>query len=505
MILMYHKIHPDTPTMWWVSVDEFYRQLCELRGKDVVYLDDYDPQDPNQVVITFDGVYQNVVDFALPLLKKFEYPFELFIAGDHVGKDNGFDSVDKRTGEETGEPLSYFADSAGLKKLVEGGGRLQWHSRSHPNLTTLSKSEIQKELKVPQKFKKLDPNGFTWFAYPHGEFNDEVIKETRDNFSGGLSVIQGNDTDSYVLNRLTVVNDTMLSDTTIGVAIPCYNYGSYLVEAIQSVLNQTRPVDKILIIDDGSSDNTQEIARVYVERYKHIEFIRHEKNRGIIPTFNRAIKTLNTDYVCLLGADNRFMSNYIEEATRVLDSDESVGIAYTDFALFGPLASSMFSRFPKDHRGESIDHKIYPVHFPEFTPERAKKIEKANFIHGSSVYRKSIFDAVGGYKESKTAEDHDLFTRIIKTGWAAGKAQNTFLEYRQHSRTQVNAQLISQDELLFYRSQIPPLRQELEQIKSSKFWKLLNLYKNPKTASKMYAARFITKVYHKILNKLKVD
>ena len=125
MILMYHKVAPTSPTMWWVAVDEFYRQLHELQNRKVVYLDEYDPDDPLQVVISFDGIYRNVLQYAAPLLKKFNYPFELFVTGDYLGLTNEFDSV---------EPRAEFADHDGLKKLVRMGGRLQWHSRSHANL-----------------------------------------------------------------------------------------------------------------------------------------------------------------------------------------------------------------------------------------------------------------------------------------------------------------------------------------------------------------------------------
>ena len=93
MILMYHKIYPDSPTMWWVDVDNFYRQMCELKCRKVVSLDDYDPADPDHVVITFDGVYKNVLTFAAPILKDFGYPFELFVTSDYIGKDNSFDTV----------------------------------------------------------------------------------------------------------------------------------------------------------------------------------------------------------------------------------------------------------------------------------------------------------------------------------------------------------------------------------------------------------------------------
>jgi len=91
MILMYHKIYPESPTIWWVTPNAFWRQMEELRRYRVVPLDEYDPKDRNNVSITFDGVYENVYKFAFPILKKFGYPFELFIIGNFIGKDNVFD------------------------------------------------------------------------------------------------------------------------------------------------------------------------------------------------------------------------------------------------------------------------------------------------------------------------------------------------------------------------------------------------------------------------------
>ncbi len=84
MILMYHKVHPSSPTEWWVTVDDFYRQMWELQSRRVVYLDDYDLLDSENVVITFDGVYSNVLTYASPILGKFRYPFELFVVGDLI-------------------------------------------------------------------------------------------------------------------------------------------------------------------------------------------------------------------------------------------------------------------------------------------------------------------------------------------------------------------------------------------------------------------------------------
>lgn len=500
MILMYHKIHPDSPSMWWVHVDEFYRHLCELRNKQVVFLEDYDANDSNQAVITFDGVYKNVLEFAVPLLKKFQYPFEVFIVGDHVGGDNSFDVIDKRTNEPTGEPLTEFANKEDLQKIIESGGRLQWHTKSHPNLTTIATNEISRELNIPKALKKLDPLGFTWFAYPHGEWNDVVVKEVKKKFSGAVSVIQGDSSNRYALNRITVTNDTRLKTPSIGVIIPSYNYGSFLVESIESVLKQTRLPDKVLIVNDGSTDNTDEIAQIYVAKNPKISYLKNEKNLGIVQTFNTAVKTIATDYIVILGADNRMMSNYLEETSKILDQDSKIAVAYTDFILFGSLASAMFSRMPSEIRGTPIQKSLYPVHFPQYSKKIANDIQRQNFIHGSSMYRYTVFEKVGGYFLGNQAEDHNLFSRIISSGWKAKKASNTYLEYRQHSRTQTNTQRISHDELLFYKKQFSETRSELEKIKSSKFWKLLYLYKNPRVASKRFAKAFLRKVFQKILN-----
>ena len=150
MILMYHKVHPVTPTMWWVSVNQFHRQMLELQSREIVYLDDYDPKNEKHVVITFDGVYQNVLRFAAPFLRKFGYPFELFVTSEFIGGTNEFDSV---------EPVTEFAGAEELTTLIKMGGRLQWHSKSHIDLSSVRDAAvIDRELEIPDDIKALDAN-----------------------------------------------------------------------------------------------------------------------------------------------------------------------------------------------------------------------------------------------------------------------------------------------------------------------------------------------------------
>jgi peptidoglycan/xylan/chitin deacetylase (PgdA/CDA1 family) len=147
MILMYHKVGLESPTEWWVSANQFYRQMADLHNKEVVYLDDYNPNNPDHVVITFDGVYQNVLQYAVPILKHFGYPFELFITSAYLGKDNDFDTI---------EPKATFASITELKEMENGGGRIQWHTQNHPDLKNLTDSKIiNEELSIPQAISML--------------------------------------------------------------------------------------------------------------------------------------------------------------------------------------------------------------------------------------------------------------------------------------------------------------------------------------------------------------
>lgn len=460
MILMYHKIFPEAPTMWWVEVDSFYRQLHELTSRKVVYLDDYDRSNPDHVVLTFDGVYRNVLEYAAPLLKQFGYPFELFITSDHIGRDNGFDIT---------EPCADFADIDELLTLVKMGGRLQWHTRSHANLGDVhDESVIVRELDIPKHIRELDHSGFGWFAYPHGEFNDDVLVAVRENFRGAVSCVQGNDDDSYLLNRVTATSQSCFAQASASVIIASYNYGMYLVEAVESVLRQTVPATEILISDDCSSDETWEIAQEYKKRYPdRIRTNRNETNLGIVAHFNKAVTLTRGEYVCILGADNRFRSDFLERTVQLLNANEKIAVAYTDFALFGTRSGVVAASFSSSWPVKKIGDKFHVVAFPDFDAKARYLLKNTNFIHGSSLFRRKAFDAVGGYQRANPLpEDYSLFRRMIDSGWGAVHCSLPLLEYRQHSRDQANIHATSEALLHHYRRQNLQIRQEIEELRA---------------------------------------
>ena len=459
MILLYHKVYPEAPTEYWVTADDFWRQMEELRRFRVVHLDDYDPTNPHQAVVTFDGVYDNVATYATPILRAFGYPFELFVVGDHVGGDNAFD--------QPAEPATRFAERSQLERMVGLGGRLQWHSRTHPDLASLSRPEaISDELTVPDWLRRLDPSGFGWFAYPHGRISEAVLEQTKLRFRGALGSLEADSDSRYLLPRLTVKCETRFSTTRVSLVIANYNYARFAAEAIESALRQTVAPDEILFVDDCSQDDSIEVAERYQDR---VRIVRNHRNLGIVENFNKAVSLTSGDYVCFLGADNRLRSDYIEKCKRALDLNPRAAVAYTNEFIFGPRAEVAYRQERNRQGFHSLPYwaGVYFRDSPQFTDETRAAMTHESCMHGSSMFRRSAFDQVGGYRDGTDPEDFDLFRRIVEAGWSGVLCPEYMLEYRQHSGEQANAQFNLGVELASVRRLAREQKATIERLKAT--------------------------------------
>ena len=199
MILMYHKVDIITPSRWWVSVQRFEEQIDRLKGLDVVYLDQFEPGNKSQAVITFDDAYENVYRHAFPILRRRRLPFEVFVPSDMLSDWNDFDAS---------EVMTRFCSRQQLQEMANGGGRMQWHTRSHREMTKLSDEEIERELEIPDELRCVWPQPhFCWFSYPYGKHNERVLAHVTGKFSGAVSVDEGSPHDRYQLNRVEVTQE----------------------------------------------------------------------------------------------------------------------------------------------------------------------------------------------------------------------------------------------------------------------------------------------------------
>ncbi|MCR4289245.1 MAG: glycosyltransferase [Candidatus Scalindua sp.] len=117
----------------------------------------------------------------------------------------------------------------------------------------------------------------------------------------------------------------------VSVYITSYNQKDYLIEAIESVLNQTLPPDQIIIVDDCSDDGSRDIITGYISRYPSlITGIYHDSNKGITQTRIDALKAVTGDFVTFLDGDDRFLPGKIEHEVNLLTKNPDVQIAFSN-------------------------------------------------------------------------------------------------------------------------------------------------------------------------------
>jgi GT2 family glycosyltransferase/peptidoglycan/xylan/chitin deacetylase (PgdA/CDA1 family) len=434
MILTYHKVDAEYPTYWYVSADSFERQLDDLAGRQFVYLDDYDPSDEALVSINFHGVYRDVLEFAIPILRDRNIPFDAFVIGDHIGGDNSFDVV---------EPLQSFCSLADLEKVVRDGGRLQWHTRTHRNLDDLTEEELAFELTPPKELAERFSQSFRWFAYPHSVVSERTIDHVRGLFSGAVMNKAGVPGDRFLLPSIEMNQQTRFTNSRVSIIVANYNYGRYITEAVESVMKQTTPPDEVLIIDDCSSDGSADLILDLQVRYPQIRVEINAENLGIVENFRKAVSLTTGDYIGFLGADNRMRSDYVARCSARLNADPSLGVAYTDMTIFGHRSRELATSVEAVQVAESVIDRwpVYLWSFPEPSPDRIQAIEQKNFIHGSSMYRRAAYDDIGGYQQTSGPEDANLFARMLKSGWGCSRISEPLIAYRQHSSGQANSVL----------------------------------------------------------------
>jgi glycosyltransferase involved in cell wall biosynthesis len=116
--------------------------------------------------------------------------------------------------------------------------------------------------------------------------------------------------------------------SSIDVIVPCYKYGHYLPECVTSVLTQTGPTVRVLVIDDASPDDTFMVASALARADPRVGVRRHARNQGHIATYNEGIAWASADYMLLLSADDYLLSGALSRAVALLDAHPEVGFAF---------------------------------------------------------------------------------------------------------------------------------------------------------------------------------
>jgi glycosyltransferase involved in cell wall biosynthesis len=203
------------------------------------------------------------------------------------------------------------------------------------------------------------------------------------------------------------------SSGLISVIIPCYNHGNYLHDAIDSVQRSSYSPIEIIVIDDGSTYNTREVALKLQKRHLNIHYY-YQENLGTAAARNLGIKISNGEFILPLDADDRISEQYIEKAANVLKKNDQVKVVYCDAEFFG-LKSGHWK-------------------LKEFS---LKKLALRNMIFSCAMYRKCDYEIAGGYFNGLIHghEDWDFWISMLKDGGMVHKLNLTGFFYRIHENS----------------------------------------------------------------------
>jgi hypothetical protein len=115
---------------------------------------------------------------------------------------------------------------------------------------------------------------------------------------------------------------------TVSVVVPCYNYGHYLPQAVDSIMAQDGVDLEVIIVDDHSTDGSELVAANLAERYQQVRLIRNDENKRHIATYNTGLAETTGDYVVLLSADDMLAEGALARAVALMEHHPNVGLVY---------------------------------------------------------------------------------------------------------------------------------------------------------------------------------
>jgi glycosyltransferase involved in cell wall biosynthesis len=196
----------------------------------------------------------------------------------------------------------------------------------------------------------------------------------------------------------------------ISVVIPCYNYHQYVGEAIESALNQTWKDKEVIVVDDGSTDNSAEVIKQFPVKYIY------QKNQGLSAARNTGIRAATGEKILCLDSDDIVGSTYLELA------QGHKGIVICGMICFG---------------GGNLHIGVYPnVKYMNLSD-----LLITNRLHCASIFDKSEWEKIGGYDEQMKDgyEDWEFWIRMRKAGVRVTPINEILFFYRKHGVSMVDS------------------------------------------------------------------
>lgn len=256
--------------------------------------------------------------------------------------------------------------------------------------------------------------GYRWLMHPDNyERVSLAARETAKNYEWRAIVEQ------YAELYQGVYEAKKAEKHRVAVVIPCHNYGKYVRRAIESVLDQTIRAYEIIVVEDGSTDDSAKIIQEYAPRGVKLY---SQENRGVAHARNAGIAATDAEYVICLDADDYLHPDYIKTLLPVISTDRATGVVWSKLALVNETGDPTGEIWDFDYLWERQAHPD-----PDTGAIR-------NGIPSGAMFRRSMWERSGGYKQVyHPAEDAEFWLRGLSVGFIAKRATDAALfYYRQH-------------------------------------------------------------------------
>ena len=199
----------------------------------------------------------------------------------------------------------------------------------------------------------------------------------------------------------------------VAVVIPCYNHARYLPDSIGSVLRQTYRASEIVVVDDGSTDETKQVA----SRYPEVRYV-YQENRGLAAARNTGTRNTRSQFLVYLDADDVLAPEALAIGVRYLESHPHCAFVSGDHRLVGPDLQPLFK-----FRARPVERDHYLAFL------------RGNYVgmHATVMYRRQILERAGGFEEGlRACEDYGLYLRISRE-YPVLCHSEVVADYRQHA------------------------------------------------------------------------
>ncbi|MEA5521452.1 glycosyltransferase [Limnoraphis robusta] len=223
---------------------------------------------------------------------------------------------------------------------------------------------------------------------------------------------------------------TVMETPLVSVIIPVYNGSRYLSQAVESVLSQTDCQFEVIVVDDGSTDNTSEILQHYSDRIRYF----FQKNQGVAAARNRGIQEAKAEFIALLDQDDLFLPDKLAEQIACFETFSEVGFVNSGWRLIDREGNPISDIEPW-HNLPNLDLQTLIIHSP--------------ILPSSMMFRRTWWEKVGGFDSRfNGVDDAEFVWRLAVAGCQAIWLQKITVEYRQHEQTVSNQKAVERAETL---------------------------------------------------------